>query len=94
MCNLHDWNFRALAYTSDAEGKSIFYDKAFTCFSNAEEEAIDKVKDIPFLLEDKISSEGGKYEKAADMWAVSLHWIRRTWTHLSSCSLMLWCLVT
>ena len=47
-----------------SEGKSIFYDKAFKCFGNTED-VIGQVKDIPFLLEDKISSEGGKYEKAS-----------------------------
>ena len=28
-------------------------------------------QEIPFLLEDKISTLGGKYEKAAEPWAVS-----------------------
>ena len=27
-------------------------------------------QDVPFLTEDKIKSLGGKYEKAADLWAV------------------------
>ncbi|KAJ7368249.1 class I glutamine amidotransferase-like protein [Mycena albidolilacea] len=54
---------------TDAEGKSIFAGKAATGFSNAEEIQVGKVKDVPFLLEDKIVSLGGKYEKAADPWA-------------------------
>lgn len=29
-------------------------------------------QEIPFLLEDKISSLGGQYEKATELWAVSL----------------------
>jgi putative intracellular protease/amidase len=33
---------------------------------------VDKVKEIPFLLEDRIVSLGGKYEKAAEPWGVSL----------------------
>ncbi|KAJ6487868.1 ThiJ/PfpI [Mycena sanguinolenta] len=58
----------AIIGATDAEGKSIFAGKAATGFSNAEETAVDMVKDVPFLLEDKIKSLGGKYEKAAD-WA-------------------------
>ncbi|KII94813.1 hypothetical protein PLICRDRAFT_33628 [Plicaturopsis crispa FD-325 SS-3] len=58
----------ALVGATDADGKSIFAGKAFTGFSNVEEEQVQKVKDIPFLLEDKISSLGGKYEKAAEPW--------------------------
>ncbi|KAJ7781291.1 ThiJ/PfpI [Mycena metata] len=61
---------RALVGATDAEGKSIFAGKAFTGFSNAEETQVGKVKDIPFLLEDKITSLGGKYEKADEAWAV------------------------
>ncbi|KAJ6515946.1 ThiJ/PfpI [Mycena sanguinolenta] len=59
----------ALVGATDAEGKSIFAGKNATGFSNAEETQIDTVKDVPFLLEDKIGSLGGKYEKAADPWA-------------------------
>ncbi|KAF7351267.1 Glutathione-independent glyoxalase HSP31 [Mycena sanguinolenta] len=59
----------ALTGATDAQGKSIFAGKAATGFSNAEETAINMVKDVPFLLEDKIKSLGGKYEKAADLWA-------------------------
>ncbi|KAJ7904461.1 class I glutamine amidotransferase-like protein [Mycena olivaceomarginata] len=58
----------ALANVRDAGGKSIFAGKAATGFSNAEEIAMDKVKDVLFLLEDKIISLGGKYEKAAEIW--------------------------
>ncbi|KAF8195956.1 ThiJ/PfpI [Mycena galopus ATCC 62051] len=59
----------ALVGATDAHGKSIFAGKAATGFSNAEEIQVDKVKDIPFLLEDRIVSLGGKYEKAPDAWA-------------------------
>jgi len=52
----------------DAEGKSIFLGRSFTGFSNAEEHAIDNVKAIPFLLEDKITGLGGKYEKSPALW--------------------------
>ncbi|KAF7351275.1 ThiJ/PfpI [Mycena sanguinolenta] len=59
----------AITGVIDAQGKSIFAGKAATGFSNAEEIAIDMVKDVPFLLEDKIKSLGGKYEKATELWA-------------------------
>ncbi|KAL0949773.1 hypothetical protein HGRIS_009812 [Hohenbuehelia grisea] len=53
----------ALVGGVDASGKSIFAGKSFTGFSNTEEEIVGKVKDIPFLLEDRIGSLGGKYDK-------------------------------
>ncbi|KAG2348836.1 class I glutamine amidotransferase-like protein [Suillus weaverae] len=58
----------ALVGVTDEFGKSIFAGKPVTGFSNVEEEQVNKVKDVPFLLEDKISSLGGKYEKAAEPW--------------------------
>ncbi|KZP32876.1 class I glutamine amidotransferase-like protein [Athelia psychrophila] len=58
----------ALLNATDSSGKSIFDGKPFTGFSNAEEEAINKVQDIPFLLEDAIAQKGGKYEKASEVW--------------------------
>ncbi|KAG5639008.1 hypothetical protein H0H81_007916 [Sphagnurus paluster] len=84
----------ALVGAVDASGKSIFEGKAFTGFSNAEEQAVGKVEvrtrssskgiithhmrvvqEIPFLLEDKITALGGKYEKAPALWGVSWHFI-------------------
>jgi len=62
----------ALVAATDASGKSIFAGKTATGFSNTEEEQVDKVKDIPFLLEDRIKSLGGKYEKAAEPWGVKV----------------------
>jgi hypothetical protein len=61
----------ALVGATDASGASIFAGQAFTGFSNAEEEQVGMVKAIPFLLEDELSSRGGKYEKAAELWGVS-----------------------
>ncbi|KAJ7591829.1 ThiJ/PfpI [Mycena floridula] len=46
--------------------------KSFTGFSNAEEKAVNAVATIPFLLEDKITALGGKYEKAADLFGVKV----------------------
>ncbi|KZP23737.1 class I glutamine amidotransferase-like protein, partial [Athelia psychrophila] len=58
----------AVLNATDSSGKSIFDGKPFTGFSNAEEEALGKVKEIPFLLEDAIAQKGGKYEKASELW--------------------------
>ncbi|KAJ8593303.1 class I glutamine amidotransferase-like protein [Rhizopogon salebrosus TDB-379] len=58
----------ALVGATDASGESIFAGKPATGFSNVEEEIVGKVKDVPFLLEDKIKSLGGKYEKAPEPW--------------------------
>ncbi|KDQ64279.1 hypothetical protein JAAARDRAFT_43393 [Jaapia argillacea MUCL 33604] len=63
----------ALVGATDSQGKSIFVGKNLTCFSNAEESAVEKMRGVPslqefpFFLEDKIKSLGGKYEKA-DPW--------------------------
>lgn len=51
---------------------SILKGKRVTGFSNLEEEQVDKTKDIPFLLEDRIGDLGGLYEKAEKPWEVSL----------------------
>jgi len=59
----------ALVGVTDNAGNSIFKGKKVTGFSNAEEEIVGKVKDIPFLLEDKVTSLGGKYEKATAPWS-------------------------
>ncbi|KAF8812390.1 ThiJ/PfpI [Phlegmacium glaucopus] len=58
----------ALVEAVDDKGQSIFVGKSFTGFSNKEEEAVQKVKEIPFLLENKITQLGGKYEKADELW--------------------------
>ncbi|KAJ7591895.1 class I glutamine amidotransferase-like protein [Mycena floridula] len=62
----------ALSEATDSQGKSIFVGKSFTGFSNAEEKAVNAVATIPFLLEDKITTLGGKYEKAADLFGVKV----------------------
>ncbi|KAK0206433.1 ThiJ/PfpI [Desarmillaria ectypa] len=60
----------ALLNVVDAEGKSIFSGKEFTGFSNAEEEALQSIESIPFLLETELGKRGGKYEKAEQLWGV------------------------
>ncbi|KAK0486844.1 ThiJ/PfpI [Armillaria luteobubalina] len=59
----------ALLNAVDAEGKPIYAGKEFTGFSNAEEEAVHKVDAIPFLLETEFTKRGGKFTKAAELWA-------------------------
>jgi putative intracellular protease/amidase len=62
----------ALAGATDSNGTSIFQGRRFTGFSNAEEEKVGKVNEIPFLLEDRLSKiPGSKYEKASELWGVS-----------------------
>jgi len=62
----------ALVEAVDTNGKSIFLGKSFTGFSNKEEEAVQRVKEIPFLLEDRITKLGGKYEKADQLWGAKV----------------------
>jgi len=58
----------ALVGATDANGQSIFAGRKATGFSNLEEEQVNKVKEIPFLLEDRIKTLGGTYEKASEPW--------------------------
>jgi len=53
----------ALVGGVDAAGKSIFLGRSATCFTNDEEIAVNKVKDIPFSVEDRIVQLGGKFQK-------------------------------
>ncbi|RXW17446.1 hypothetical protein EST38_g8416 [Candolleomyces aberdarensis] len=56
----------------DSDGKPILGGKRITSLSIREEEMIDVVKDVPFLLEDKIRSVGGIYEKADEPFGVKV----------------------
>ncbi|KAK0620185.1 class I glutamine amidotransferase-like protein [Immersiella caudata] len=49
-------------------GKHLLEGKEVTGFSNAEEEIMGLTKAMPFLLEDKIKQEGGKFVKADEPW--------------------------
>lgn len=62
----------AIVGVTGEDGKSIFDGKVATGFSNAEEQEIDLVKDLPFLLEDRIKSLGGTYEKADELWGIKV----------------------
>ncbi|KAI2635831.1 DJ-1/PfpI family protein [Hypomontagnella submonticulosa] len=49
-------------------GKHLLSGKEATGFSNAEEDAVDMTKYMPFLLEDKIKEAGATYKKAPELW--------------------------
>lgn len=53
-------------HTKAADGTPLVSGKAVTGFSNTEEEAVGLTKIVPFLLEDVLKQNGGKYSKAAD----------------------------
>ena len=55
-------------YTKGADGKPLVSDKTVTGFTNTEEEAAGLTNVVPFLVEDMLKANGGKYEKGAD-WA-------------------------
>ncbi|CAL1701057.1 unnamed protein product [Somion occarium] len=59
----------ALVGATDANGQPIFKGREATSFSDAEEIAVDMVKVIPFLVEDRIKELGGIYN-AAEPFAV------------------------
>lgn len=49
-----------------SNGDFLVKGKKVTGFSNSEEEAVGKVKAVPFLLEDELKAEGGEYSKGDD----------------------------
>jgi len=51
-----------------ADGKPLISGKTVTGFANTEEEAAGLTHVVPFLVEDMLKANGGKYEKGAD-WA-------------------------
>ncbi|KAK5625309.1 hypothetical protein RRF57_001025 [Xylaria bambusicola] len=51
-----------------ANGKALLAERDVTGFSNAEEDAVDMSKYMPFLLEDRIKAVGGNYKKAEQPW--------------------------
>ncbi|KAF7320911.1 DJ-1 protein-PfpI domain-containing protein [Mycena chlorophos] len=56
----------ALVAVKDPEGKSIYAGKRATAFTDKEEEIFGTVKDVPFLLEDRMRTLGAKFEKASE----------------------------
>lgn len=55
-----------LRHVKGADGKPLVAGKSVTGFSNDEEAAVDLTKVVPFLVEDMLKAEGGRYTKAAD----------------------------
>ena len=55
-----------LRHTKGADGKPLVFGKTVTGFSNSEEEAVGLTKVVPFLVEDMLKANGGRYAKAAD----------------------------
>ncbi len=55
---------------TQADGKTpLVKGKVVTGFSNAEEEAVQLTKLVPFLIETKFIEQGAKYEKTETLWA-------------------------
>lgn len=49
-----------------ADGKPLVAGKTVTGFTNTEEEGVGLTDVVPFLVEDMLKANGGKYEKGAD----------------------------
>lgn len=55
-------------HTKGADGESIVSGRTVTGFTNTEEESAGLTRVVPFLVEDMLQANGGKYQKGAD-WA-------------------------
>ena len=53
-------------HTKTADGSSLVAEKSVTGFSNSEEAAVGLTDVVPFLVEDMLAANGGKYTKADD----------------------------
>ncbi|KAI9467313.1 class I glutamine amidotransferase-like protein [Lactarius psammicola] len=62
----------AIVGVTGDDGKSILDGKVVTGFSNAEEQELGFVEDVPFSLEDRIKSLGGTFEKADGLFGVKV----------------------
>jgi putative intracellular protease/amidase len=56
----------ALTHVKLSDGKWLLHGKKATGFTNSEEEAVEKVKYMPFSIEDRIKEEGALYTKGGD----------------------------
>lgn len=61
----------ALLNVDDENGISLIKGKKVTGFSNAEEEAVQLTKIVPFLLENELKSKGAIYTKKGD-WSINV----------------------
>ncbi|MHB1092949.1 type 1 glutamine amidotransferase domain-containing protein [Thiobacillus sp.] len=55
-----------LRHPKGSDGKSVVHGKSVTGFTNTEEEAVGLTKVVPFLVEEMLVANGGKYSKVAD----------------------------
>ncbi|MDB5781578.1 type 1 glutamine amidotransferase domain-containing protein [Caballeronia mineralivorans] len=55
-----------LRHTKAQDGSPLVLDKAVTGFANSEEEAVGLTRVVPFLVEDMLKENGGKYSKGPD----------------------------
>lgn len=55
-----------LRHVKGADGKPLVNGKSVTSFTNTEEEAVGLSKIVPFLVEDMLKENGGKYSKLGD----------------------------
>ncbi len=53
-------------HTNGPDGKMLVAGKRVTGFTNSEEQAVGLTDVVPFLVEDMLKQNGGKYEKGAD----------------------------
>jgi putative intracellular protease/amidase len=56
----------ALRHTKAADGSPLVQDKSVTGFANTEEAAVELTNVVPFLVEDELKKNGGKYSKTND----------------------------
>ncbi|MBC7704217.1 MAG: type 1 glutamine amidotransferase domain-containing protein [Rhodoferax sp.] len=55
-----------LRHTRSADGQALVRGKNVTGFTNTEEKAAGLTEVVPFLVEDMLTQQGGKFSKAAD----------------------------
>ena len=55
-----------LRHVKSADGKPLVQGKSVTGFTNTEEEAVGLTQVVPFLVEDMLRKNGGRYSKAGD----------------------------
>ena len=53
-------------HADDPDGKKLVSGKRVTGFTNTEEQGVGLTNVVPFLVEDMLKQNGGKYEKGAD----------------------------
>jgi len=55
-----------LRHAKNPDGSSVVNGKTVTGFTNTEEEAVGLTQVVPFLVEDMLKANGGKFSKLAD----------------------------